>query len=174
ERPVEAISGKANILIVPSSIQALQDISAFHRSQIAAPVIGITGSNGKTIIKEWLYQLLSPDYKIAKNPASYNSQLGVPLSVWQMQQHHTLGIFEAGISTVGEMQNLQKVIRPTIGIFTNIGSAHSEGFSSVEEKVREKLRLFTETPVVFYCRDHALVHNAIEQAGIHGFSWGSA
>jgi len=96
EHPVENIEGRANVLLVGSSIKALQDIAAYRRSQSLAPVIGITGSNGKTIIKEWLYQLLAPDIKIAKNPASYNSQLGVPLSVWQMQKHHTLGIFEAG------------------------------------------------------------------------------
>src|SRR5690348_2948737 len=110
---------EANILSVPSSLTALQKIVADHRSKIKIPVIGITGSNGKTIIKEWLFQLLSPDYKIAKNPGSYNSQLGVPLSVWQLQPHHELGIFEAGISKTGEMEKLAEIIQPTIGIFTN-------------------------------------------------------
>lgn len=174
ERPVAAIANRANILLVPSSVKALQDISAFHRSSIQAPVIGITGSNGKTIIKEWLYQLLSPDFKIAKNPASYNSQLGVPLSIWHMQGHHTLGIFEAGISRGNEMQNLQRVLRPTVGIFTNIGSAHDEGFTSLKEKIREKLRLFTDTPVVIYCKDHAAIHEAIKKTGIKSFSWGNS
>ncbi len=173
ERPLERLAGKANVLLVRSSIRALQDISAFQRSGIQAPVIGITGSNGKTIIKEWLYQLLSPDFKIAKNPASYNSQLGVPLSVWQMQPHHTLGIFEAGISKVNEMQNLQRVLKPDIGIFTNIGSAHDEGFSGTDEKVREKLKLFTDTTVVIYCKDHEAIDKAIGETGVKTFSWGT-
>lgn len=173
ERPVDAISGKANILLVDSSITALQRIAAFHRSALKAPVIGITGSNGKTIIKEWLYQLLSPDFKIAKNPASYNSQLGVPLSVWHMQSHHTLGIFEAGISTTNEMANLQQVLQPTIGIFTNIGPAHAEGFSDDREKVREKLKLFAEADRVIYCKDHTLIDEAISETSIPTFTWGS-
>lgn len=172
ERPVSTPGEEANILLVQSAITALQQIVAHHRSEVSVPVIGITGSNGKTIIKEWLYQLLSPEFKIAKNPASYNSQLGVPLSVWQIQPHHTLGIFEAGISTVNEMQNLQKVLRPTLGIFANIGSAHNEGFRNLEEKITEKLRLFTETPLVIYCRDHELIHEAIRRTGISGFCWG--
>src|SRR5690606_15854788 len=120
ERPV-TIGGDANVLQVASSISAIQDIASVHRHGTDVPVIAVTGSNGKTIVKEWLYQLLSPDFQIAKNPASYNSQLGVPLSVWQLQAYHTLGIFEAGISTTGEMARLQKILRPTIGVFTNIG-----------------------------------------------------
>lgn len=162
----------ANVLLVKSSVSALQKIVAHHRSEIKCPVIGITGSNGKTIIKEWLYQLLSPEFKIAKNPASYNSQLGVPLSVWQLQSHHTLGIFEAGISTVKEMQHLQKVIRPTFGIFTNIGSAHDEGFASVEEKINEKLILFSESEFVIYCKEHEMIDQAVQRSGLRGFTWG--
>ncbi len=173
ERPM-TIGPHANVLVVASSLRALQQVVARHRSGIDSPVIGITGSNGKTIIKEWLYQLLSPEYKIAKNPASYNSQLGVPLSVWQLQPHHSLGIFEAGISTVNEMKYLQQVLRPSVGVFTNIGPAHSEGFGSVAEKIQEKLRLFSETPVVIYCKDHKLIDEAISAAGIHGFSWGTS
>ena len=173
ERPVADTIKEANVLLVDSSISALQRIVASHRSGISAPVIGITGSNGKTIIKEWLYQLLSPEFKIAKNPASYNSQLGVPLSVWQILDHHTLGIFEAGISTVNEMQNLQRVLRPTLGIFTNIGPAHNEGFKNTEEKIKEKLALFKETGLVIYCKDHQEIDQALQQTGIHGFSWGS-
>lgn len=173
EKPVSP-GEDANVLQVHSSVTALQQIVASHRQNIKCPVIGITGSNGKTIIKEWLYQLLSPDFKIAKNPASYNSQLGVPLSVWQLQPHHTLGIFEAGISTVKEMQNLQKVIRPTFGIFTNIGSAHDEGFSSIEEKINEKLTLFAESDFIIYCKDHTLIDKAAKRSGVRGFTWGSS
>lgn len=172
EHPTE-IGSEANALLVKSSVTALQQIVAFHRSGIQIPVVGITGSNGKTIVKEWLYQLLSPDFKIAKNPASYNSQIGVPLSVWQLQPHHTLGIFEAGISTVNEMGNLQRVLRPTVGIFTNIGPAHDEGFSDVDEKIREKLKLFAETPVVVYCKDHDIIDRAFQYAGLNGFTWGT-
>lgn len=173
ERQVPDLGTDSNILIVPSAIAALQQIVASHRKRIQAPVIGITGSNGKTIIKEWLYQLLSPDFKIAKNPASYNSQLGVPLSVWQIQPHHTLGIFEAGISTRDEMQNLQRVLKPTLGIFTNIGSAHNEGFKNIEEKIKEKLQLFSESALVIYCRDHELVHKGMTETNIPSFTWGT-
>ena len=172
ERPV-SVGDEANVLLVTSSIAALQQIAGHHRSEIQAPVIGITGSNGKTIIKEWLYQLLSPDFKIAKNPASYNSQLGVPLSIWQMQPHHNLGIFEAGISTTNEMHNLEKVLRPTLGIFTNIGSAHSEGFRDMEEKIHEKLKLFEHSEEVVYCQDHQAIHEAVQQAGLPAFTWGA-
>ena len=172
EREVEDLPHETNILLVPSALEALQQMVAHHRLKITAPVIGITGSNGKTIIKEWLYQLLSPDFKIAKNPASYNSQLGVPLSVWQIQPHHTLGIFEAGISTKNEMQNLQKILKPTLGVFTNIGSAHDEGFRSTAEKIREKLRLFSEAESVIYCKDHESIDKEIKEAGIPGYSWG--
>jgi alanine racemase len=173
EQAVEDIGENANVLFVPSAIHALQQIVATHRTSIKTPVIGITGSNGKTIVKEWLYQLLSPEFKIAKNPASYNSQLGVPLSVWQLQPHHTLGIFEAGISTINEMDNLRKVMQPTIGIFTNIGSAHNEGFASIEEKVSEKMKLFTETGLLIYCKDHELIDAAVKASGTRGYSWGS-
>ncbi|MEX1240162.1 MAG: bifunctional UDP-N-acetylmuramoyl-tripeptide:D-alanyl-D-alanine ligase/alanine racemase [Cyclobacteriaceae bacterium] len=173
EQPVNDMGKEANVLLVESSIGALQRIAASHRAAIQAPVIGITGSNGKTIIKEWLYQLLSPEFKIAKNPASYNSQLGVPLSVWQMQRHHTLGIFEAGISTTGEMQNLEKVLKPTIGIFTNVGSAHNDGFKDTTEKIEEKLRLFAQCQMVIYCKDHVAIDEAIQQKGLNNFSWGT-
>ena len=117
-------------------------LAAYHRKQFSIPVIGITGSNGKTIVKEWLYQLLHEDYNIVRSPKSYNSQIGVPLSIWQMNEHHTLGIFEAGISQSGEMTKLEKIIQPTIGVFTNIGEAHSEGFGSIQQKEEEKRLLF--------------------------------
>lgn len=132
----------ANFLLVNDTLAALQQLAAYHRKQFAIPVIGITGSNGKTIVKEWLYQLLHTDYNIVRSPKSYNSQIGVPLSVWQMNEHHTLGIFEAGISKPGEMDKLEKIIQPTIGVFTNIGEAHSEGFESMIQKEEEKRILF--------------------------------
>lgn len=132
----------ALFLLVNDTLEALQQVAAHHRSQFSIPVIGITGSNGKTIVKEWLYQLLHEDHNIVRSPKSYNSQIGVPLSVWQMNEQHTLAIFEAGISEQGEMLRLEKMIRPTIGILTNIGEAHSEGFIDDEHKFREKLTLF--------------------------------
>lgn len=132
----------ANFLKVNDTLEALQLLAAHHRKQFAIPVIGITGSNGKTIVKEWLYQLLHHDYTIVRSPKSYNSQIGVPLSVWQMNEQHTLAIFEAGISRPGEMEKLQKIIQPTIGVLTNIGEAHSEGFASLQEKEAEKQKLF--------------------------------
>jgi Alr-MurF fusion protein len=164
----------SNILKVNSSLRSLQKIVASHRSQLKIPVIGITGSNGKTIIKEWLFQLLSADYKIAKNPGSYNSQLGVPLSVWQLQSHHEMGIFEAGISKPGEMEILAEIIQPTIGIFTNAGSAHDEGFSSRKQKIEEKLKLFRKSKTVIYCSDHGDVHEAVSASGLHSLSWGES
>jgi alanine racemase len=138
----------AVVIRVDDTLVALQKLAAFHRSRFHVPVIGITGSNGKTVVKEWLAQLLEEDFAIVRSPKSFNSQLGVPLSIWEMGPQQTLGIFEAGISTVGEMENLQKVIQPTIGILTNIGEAHNEGFDSREEKLREKLLLFQGTEIV--------------------------
>ena len=133
---------EACFIRVPDTLEALQKLAAHHRLQFSYPVIGITGSNGKTIVKEWLYQLLSPDYSIVRSPRSYNSQIGVPLSVWGMKSTHTLAIFEAGISKPGEMEKLAKIIRPTIGVFTMLGPAHSEGFSDREQKLKEKFKLF--------------------------------
>ncbi len=143
----------ANILVVPDTLAALQHLVAVHRSKFALPVIGITGSNGKTIVKEWLNQLLEASYHIVRSPKSYNSQTGVPLSVWQMEPGHELAIFEAGISKRGEMARLEPIIRPTIGVFTNIGEAHSEGFDSRAEKAAEKLRLFERAGTLIYCGD---------------------
>lgn len=143
---------KANIIRVSDTVAALQQLAAWHRKQRSAalPVIGITGSNGKTIVKEWLYQLLHEDYRIARSPKSYNSQIGVPLSVWELEPEHNLAIFEAGISQRGEMQQLQHIIQPTIGILTNIGDAHDEGFLSHSEKLQEKWRLFTSADTIIY------------------------
>jgi Alr-MurF fusion protein len=163
----------SNILLVKSSVSALQKIAAYHRIQFSIPVIGITGSNGKTIIKEWLYQMLSKDFNVVKNPGSYNSQVGVPLSVWQMQSFHQMGIFEAGISQPGEMEKLGQVIQPTIGIFSNIGSAHDEGFSSRSQKVIEKLKLFKNVDVLIYPKDETEIDQAIATTSINKlFSWG--
>lgn len=138
----------AVVIRVDDTLAALQQLAAHHRSRFAIPVIGITGSNGKTVVKEWLAHLLEDDFSLVRSPKSFNSQIGVPLSVWEMGIQHTLGIFEAGISTVGEMERLQKVIQPTIGILSNIGEAHNEGFASKEEKLREKLLLFKGAEVV--------------------------
>lgn len=164
----------ASVLLVPDTLDALQRISAWHRSRFHLPVIGITGSNGKTIVKEWLYQLLQSTYKIVRSPRSYNSQIGVPLSVWQIRPEDTLGIFEAGISQPGEMARLQPLIRPTYGILTNIGAAHDEGFRNRAEKLDEKLRLFTEADWLIYCADDPLVREGVERfkpASLQLFSW---
>lgn len=150
----------ANFLFVHNSVEAIQQLAAYHRSQFTYPIIGITGSNGKTIVKEWLYQLLHDDYKIVKSPKSYNSQTGVPLSVWQMKAHHNLGIFEAGISMPGEMEALENVIQPTIGIFTNIGHAHDEGFINRPQKVAEKMELFAHADVLIFNDDEKLIKQA--------------
>jgi Alr-MurF fusion protein len=163
----------ATILQVPNVIDALQQLVAYHRYQFNYPVIGITGSNGKTIVKEWLYQLLQNNYNIVRSPKSYNSQIGVPLSVWQMNETNTLAIFEAGISMPNEMDKLQKIIQPTIGIFTSIGDAHNEGFEDVAQKIDEKSRLFLSCNEIVYCKDNAGVAQAIEGKcnTCHLFSW---
>ena len=143
----------ANVLLVDSSVRALQQIASAHRNGFDYPVVAITGSNGKTTVKEWLADLISTEKKVIKSPKSFNSQVGVPLSVLEMGKHD-VAVFEAGISQIDEMENLQKVIRPTLGIFTNIGEAHGEGFSSVEEKIREKCMLFSDTESVISRLEH--------------------
>ncbi len=152
----------ATFIVVDCALQSLQKITAFHRKQFDIPVIAITGSNGKTIIKEWLSNLLSQENNIVKNPKSYNSQIGVPLSVWQITKAHTMGVFEAGISTTNEMQKLQKVLEPNIGIFTNIGPAHDEGFSNRKEKINEKLELFKNSGSLIYYADQEDVAKEIK------------
>ncbi|MGZ3837688.1 MAG: bifunctional UDP-N-acetylmuramoyl-tripeptide:D-alanyl-D-alanine ligase/alanine racemase [Flavisolibacter sp.] len=147
EKHAEGLPG-ANVVLVGDTLAALQSLAAFHRDHFHFPVIGITGSNGKTVVKEWLYQLLQESYKIIRSPKSFNSQVGVPLSVWDMKEEHELGIFEAGISTRGEMARLERIIRPTIGLLTNIGEAHDAGFTSREEKIKEKALLFPHAEVV--------------------------
>lgn len=147
EPPPNKFDG-CNVIVVEDTLMALQKLAGFHRAHFSIPVIGITGSNGKTIVKEWLNHLLEEDYNIVRSPKSFNSQIGVPLSVWQMNAQHTLGIFEAGISTVGEMSHLEKIILPTIGVLTNIGEAHSEGFLDNAHKLTEKLILFKNCPLL--------------------------
>ena len=165
------LQGKANFLVVDNTLQALQTFAAAYRSDFDFPVIGITGSNGKTIIKEWLNFLLSPDYNIIRSPKSYNSQVGVPLSVLGINEKHNLGIFEAGISTTNEMENLQRIIKPTIGIFSNIGSAHDEGFHDAGEKIKEKLKLFSSVDVLIMNKNRTI--EAFLNPKIKTFTWSS-
>lgn len=168
---------KANILQVKHTISALQQVAAHHRAQYPIPVIGVTGSNGKTMVKEWLTKLLAKDFKVVKSPKSYNSQIGVPLSVWQINKRHTLGIFEAGISAQNEMTALQQVIQPSIGIFTNLGTAHNEGFDNLAQKFSEKWTLFEHCQVVVCCADHLPQYaTQLSQAKFTGqlFSWGKS
>lgn len=163
----------AELFWVEDTLAALQLLAAGHRRQFSIPVIGITGSNGKTIVKEWLYQLLHDRINIVRSPRSYNSQTGVPLSVWQLNQQTRLGIFEAGISLPGEMERLERIIEPSVGIFTTIGEAHQENFYSREEKCLEKLRLFESSERIIYNEDQQLVKHCLEEKGFSGklFSW---
>ena len=165
----EGLELKAKFLIVEDTLDALQKFAAYYRSQFDFPIIGITGSNGKTIIKEWLNFLLSPDYNIIRSPKSYNSQVGVPLSILGINEKHNLGIFEAGISQMHEMDKLQKIIQPTIGILSNIGTAHDEGFSSVAEKIKEKLKLFISINVLILNKNKTIC--AFINPKIKQFSW---
>lgn len=157
----------STVIKVKNSLEALQMLAAFHRSQYKCPVVAITGSNGKTIVKEWLHALLKDDLNIIRSPKSFNSQVGVPLSVWGMNEEHQLALFEAGISRVDEMQKLQRIIRPDIGIFTYLGSAHDEGFADSAQKLEEKLTLFTGAQMLVYCSDQAEVTKAVTQLVIH-------
>jgi alanine racemase len=165
----ENLKDKANFLLVENTLVALQKFAAYYRNLFHFPIIGITGSNGKTIVKEWLNFLLSPDYTIIRSPKSYNSQVGVPLSVISINEKHNLGIFEAGISTRNEMEKLEKIIHPKIGILTNIGSAHDEGFANFGEKVKEKLKLF-ENSEILICNKNKTVE-AFLDSKIKTFSW---
>ena len=154
----------ANFLQLANPLKGLQRLAEKYRAGFDVPVIGITGSNGKTIVKEWLYQLLSPERIITRSPRSYNSQIGVPLSVWLMNESTELGIFEAGISEMGEMEALQSIIRPTIGVLTNIGGAHQENFYSVPDKCLEKLCLFKDCDVVVYDADNELISSCVAKS----------
>ena len=163
---------QANFLLVDNTLKAFQYLAKNHRLQFEIPVIGITGSNGKTIVKEWLSTSLQNQYKICKSPKSYNSQVGVPLSVLGLNSGAEMGIFEAGISQKSEMDKLQNIIQPSIGIFTNIGQAHSENFNSLKEKVQEKVKLFSSVEKLIYCKDHTEIHSIVSK-GVKGelLSW---
>lgn len=156
------INPKLVYLHVKDTTLAFQKIAAQHLKKLKLPVIAVTGSNGKTIVKEWLYQVLKRDFKIIRNPKSYNSQIGVPLSVLKADRHHNLGIFEAGISEKGEMERLEKILSPTFGIFTNIGDAHSQGFKDITVKIDEKLQLFKSAEYLVYNEDHGVLHKQIK------------
>ena len=164
---------EANFLRVPHTLAALQRLAERHRDEFDVPVVGITGSNGKTMVKEWLYQLLLPSQKIVRSPRSYNSQIGVPLSVWLLNEQTEIGIFEAGISQPGEMLALRDIIQPTIGVLTCLGSAHQENFRSMEEKCMEKLELMHDTQAMVYCSDNDVVSRCIRRMNYQGekISW---
>ena len=158
------IQPDANYLVVSHPLKALQKLAERHRSRFQIPVIGITGSNGKTVVKEWLNQLLGPDRQTVRSPRSYNSQIGVPLSVWRMDEQAELAIFEAGISEPGEMKELESIIKPTIGILTNIGGAHQENFFSLQDKCMEKLTLFKDCDVVIYNGDDEFISDCVSRS----------
>jgi alanine racemase len=166
---------EAGFIVVPDTLIALQELTRFHREQFSCPIVAISGSNGKTIVKEWLYHCLSDKFSITRSPKSYNSQVGVPLSLWLIDENTGMGIFEAGISFPGEMVRLQRMIKPEIGIFTNIGEAHQESFQNTGQKITEKLKLFYGCHTLIYCYDHRLIRKAIEQTpeltGAKLFSW---
>lgn len=163
EEQLQAMS-KATFLVVPDTLAALQLLAESHRAGFHIPVVGITGSNGKTIVKEWLSQLLCPSFRVARSPRSYNSQIGVPLSVWQMNESTQVALIEAGISEPDEMKRIKAIIAPTIGILTNIGGAHQENFSSVEDKCIEKLTLFRDSDVVIYNGDDEQICYCVNRA----------
>ena len=158
----------ANFLRVENSLVALQRLAERHRDEYNIPIVGITGSNGKTIVKEWLYQLLSPEINVTRSPRSYNSQIGVPLSVWLLNEQSQVGIFEAGISEPGEMLALRDIIQPDIAVLTFIGDAHQKNFESLEEKCREKILLFYDAKTIVYCKDDTLVDNVVKSFDYRG------
>ena len=158
----------ANFLVVPSPLAALQRLAERHRDEFNIPVVGITGSNGKTMVKEWLYQVLSPQMTVTRSPKSYNSQIGVPLSVWLMNEHTDVALIEAGISQPGEMAALADIIQPTIGVLTSLGAPHQENFRSMEEKCMEKLQLFHDAKVIIYNADDDLVSRCIRRSSFKG------
>lgn len=159
---------EANFLQVESPINALQQLAMQHRRAFDVPVIGITGSNGKTSVKEWIYQMLTPSRSVTRSPRSYNSQIGVPLSVWLLSEESRVGIFEAGISRPGEMKPLERIIKPTVGVMTNIGGAHQENFGSLAEKCAEKLTLFADTEALIYCADEPIICQCLDDMGYNG------
>ena len=158
----------ANFLRVPSPLAALQRLAERHRDEFQIPVVGITGSNGKTWVKEWLYQLMRAEGGVVRSPRSYNSQIGVPLSVWLMNEHSRVALFEAGISQPGEMLALRDIIQPTVGVFTSLGAAHQENFRSMDEKCMEKLQLFHDTQAIIYPSDDDVVSRCVRRAQYAG------
>lgn len=158
----------AVFLTVPDTLAALQRLAMAHRHRFQLPVVGIAGSNGKTTVKEWLYQMLSPDYAVVRSPRSYNSRIGVPLSVWSLAGNHQLALFEAGISQPGEMDVLEPIIRPSIGLFTGLGDAHQENFSSMEQKCEEKLCLFRHVRVLIYLSGNPVVDECVRRMDFRG------
>ena len=154
---------EANFLVVDDTLLALQLLAEKHRSRLHIPVVGITGSNGKTVVKEWLSQLLGADMRVARSPRSYNSQIGVPLSIWQMDEKTEVALIEAGISRRNEMKRLRSIIHPTIGVLTNIGGAHQENFSSLQEKCMEKLELFRDCDIIIYNGDDKEVCDGVDR-----------
>ncbi|RPH30743.1 MAG: bifunctional UDP-N-acetylmuramoyl-tripeptide:D-alanyl-D-alanine ligase/alanine racemase [Bacteroidales bacterium] len=164
---------EATFIHVPDTLQALQKLASYHRSRFTYPVLGITGSNGKTIVKEWLSQLLSTDYRVVRSPKSFNSQVGVPLSILQMDETYQIGLFEAGISLPHEMEKLESIIAPDYGILTNIGNAHQENFEDQRQKAIEKIKLFANTKQIIYCKDHSLIDSIFQQkTPKNTFTWG--
>ena len=164
----DTVYPEADFLRVPHTLAALQRLAERHRDEFNVPIVGITGSNGKTMVKEWLYQLLLPSQKIVRSPRSYNSQIGVPLSVWLLNEQTEVGIFEAGISQPGEMYALRDIIQPTIGVLTSLGAAHQENFRSMEEKCLEKLELMHDTEAMVYCSDNDIVSRCIRRMQYKG------
>ena len=169
----DTLYADANFLRVPNTLAALQRLAERHRDEFSLPIVGITGSNGKTMVKEWLYQLLLPSQRIVRSPRSYNSQIGVPLSVWLLNEQTEIGLFEAGISQPGEMMALRDIIQPTIGVLTSLGAAHQENFRSMEEKCMEKLELMHDTEAMVYCSDNDIVSRCIRRMNYQGekISW---
>ena len=161
----------AAFILVDDTLKSLQKTAASHRENFDIPIIGITGSNGKTVVKEWLYQILSPEISVVRSPKSYNSQIGVPMSVWQINDSHDIAIIEAGISRPDEMRNLKDIIKPTIGIFTNIGQAHGKNFDNIDDKIDEKLKLFSDVQTLIYCQDYKEIADKVKRLNINTFTW---
>ena len=165
--PTENLAG-ANFLVVNDTLEALQRLAERHRDNFNIPIVGITGSNGKTVVKEWLYQILMPSMRVTRSPRSYNSQIGVPLSVWRLDKNSEIGLFEAGISKPDEMMRLADIIQPTTGIFTNLGQAHQENFHSLEEKCAEKMQLFKDCKTLIYPADDDVIFRTLKKSEFKG------
>ena len=174
EMPSNDLRQQANFICVPNTLLALQHIATQHRISFTLPVLAITGSNGKTCVKEWLFETLREDLNIIRSPKSFNSQIGVPLSVWQIQPEHELAIIEAGISAPGEMTALAKIIQPTLGIFTNIGNAHAENFASIHQRISEKMNLFDSVETLLCCADHEAIISEATRRNISCRTWGKS